>query len=168
MPLWPTAGVRGGRLPNSLCMSEPSGLTSLDAKTENHPSVEWNSVREKDTVGVRSEPDNAVQLGEVGEKKKRTRRKNKKIHGAAGGAPAAIRDRLKKKGRARVHWRLMSCAAVPVRVRVERRNLAAGGHPPAAAPEGRCRGRARPHPAAGARMTCGRRDGGGSRSSARV
>lgn len=51
-------------------MSEPSGLTSLDAKTENHPSVEWNSVREKDTVGVRSEPDNAVQLGARRERKK--------------------------------------------------------------------------------------------------
>lgn len=74
-------------------MSEPSGLTSLDAKTENHPSVEWNSVREKDTVGVRSEPDNAVQLGASESREKKDEEKEKKIHGAAGGAPAAIRDR---------------------------------------------------------------------------
>ena len=56
------------------------------------------------------------------------------------------------------HWRpSCACARVRVRVRVERRNLAAWG--PAAAPASRSRARRHPWPL---RLTCGRRDGGGS------
>jgi hypothetical protein len=90
-------------------MSEPSGLTSLDAKTENHPSVEWNSVREKDTVGVRSEPDNAVQLGWSESREKKDEEKEKNTRRGRRGPGGDTRS-VKKKGRARVYWRLMSCA----------------------------------------------------------